>query len=242
VDAGGTGSGVPVLLVHGLSMNLAMWRAQVQHLRASRRAAAFDLPGFGQSDPPSDGDYSLAAGVRSIAVVADALGYDRFVLVGHSYSGLLAGKYAAEHHDRIAGVVLADGAFDPSTWPAGAIDTTVRGMRQNWSAAIEKAFTPILVNATDAVRAYAFAAVEATPRESVIATYSGMAGYDARSTLARYPGPKLSIAAAALDDPKAVHHTIPIPVEMMQGVSHWPMMDRPDEFNRLLDAFLAGAR
>ena len=63
------------------------------------------------------------------------------------------------------------------------------------------AFTPILVNATDAVRAYAFAAVEATPRQSVIATYAGMAGYDARATLAQYPGPTLSIAAAALDEP-----------------------------------------
>ena len=242
VDAGGAGPGVPVLFMHGLAMNRTTWRAQLQHLRTSRRAAAFDLPGCGESAPPSDGDYSLAARVRAITFVADALGYDRFVVVGHSYSGLLAGKYASEHPARVAGVVLADGAFDPGAWPAGAVEGTARLMRENWPEAIAKGFTPNLAGASDATRAAALAALEATPHETVIATFAGMAGYDARSTLARYPGPRLSIAAAAFDEPKAVHHTIPIPVHMMKGVSHYLMMDRPDEFNRLLDAFLAGVR
>jgi pimeloyl-ACP methyl ester carboxylesterase len=60
-EAGGSGPAMPVLLLHGLAMNLTTWRAQLEHLWVSRRAAAFDLAGCGESDPPSDGDYSIAA-------------------------------------------------------------------------------------------------------------------------------------------------------------------------------------
>jgi pimeloyl-ACP methyl ester carboxylesterase len=240
VEAGGSGPALPVLLMHGLAMNLTTWRAQLEHLWLSRRAAAFDLPGCGGSDPPSDGDYSLAGRVRSIGVVADALGYGRFVLVGHSYSGMLAGMYAAENPERVAGVVLADGALDPATWPPGTVEATARLMRDDWDTAIARGFTPNLALARDEARAAAFAALEATPRRSVVEGFAGLAGYDARATLARYPGPKLSIAAEVMDEPNAVHHTIPIPLRVMKGVSHMLTMDRPEEFNALLDAFLAG--
>ena len=43
-----------------------------------------------------------------------------------------------------------------------------------------------------------------------------------------------------MDEPNAVHHTIPIPLRVMKGVSHMLMMDRPEEFNRLMDGFLDG--
>jgi pimeloyl-ACP methyl ester carboxylesterase len=229
-----------VLLMHGLAMHLTTWRAQLEHLWVSRPAAAFDHPGCGESDPPSDGDYSLAARARSVGAVADALGYDRFVVVGHSYSGSVAGKYAAENPGRVAGVVLADGALDPGTWPAGMVEGIARSMRDDWDDAIAKGFTPNLALAGDDVRAAAFAALEETPRETVIAGFASMAGHDARATLARYPGPKLSIAAEVMDEPNTVHHTIPIPLRVMKSVSHMLMMDRPGEFNRLLDGFLDG--
>jgi len=240
VEAGGSGPAVPVLLLHGLGVNLTTWRAQLEHLWASRRAAAFDFPGNGGSDPPSDGDYSLAARARCIASVADALGYDRFVLVGSSYGGLVAGAYAAANPGRVAGVVLADGALDPGAWPPGTVEAIARSMRDDWDATIARGFGLPLALASDEVRAAAFAALAATPRETVISGFAGMAGHDARATLARYPGPRLSIAAEALDEPGAVHHTIPIPVHFMKGVSHLLMMDRPDEFNRILDGFLDG--
>ncbi len=160
--------------------------------------------------------------------------------VGASYSGLLVGKYAAEHPGRVSGVVLADGAIDPSTWPAGAVEGRLRNMRERWPAHREEVLSRSLANASEPVRSAVSAMI--TPRETIIPTYAGIAGYDARGTLSRYPGPKLSIAAEALDEPKAVHHTLPMPIKVMKGVSHMVMMDRPEEFNGFLDAFLAGLR
>jgi pimeloyl-ACP methyl ester carboxylesterase len=172
--------------------------------------------------------------------VADALGNGHFVRVGHSYSGMLAGKHAAENPERVAGVALADGALDPAAWPAGTVEAIAQSMRDDWDATIARGFGAPLALARDEVRAALHAALEATPRETVISGFAGMSGFDARGTLARFPGPKLSIAAEALDEPGFVHHTVPIPVRFMKGGSHALMMDRPEEFNRHLDAFLDG--
>ena len=97
-------------------------------------------------------------------------------------------EVAAENPGRVAGVLLADGALDPGTWPAGMVEGITQSMRDDWDDAIAKGFTPSLALASDEVRAAAFAALEATPRETVIAGFAGMAGHDARATLARYPG------------------------------------------------------
>ena len=238
VEVGGAGPGVPVLLLHGLGVDLSSWRAQLDHLWRSRRAAAFDFPGNGGSDPPASGDYTVAARARTVGAVADALGWERFVLVGHSYGGIVAGACAAAIPGRIAGVVLADGALDPAAMPPGAVEAIAQAMRDDWDTAIAGGFGGPLTRARPEVRAALYAALEATPRTTVISGLAGISGTDARANLARYPGPRLSIQAEALDEPGFVHHTVPIPVRFMKGVSHALMMDRPEEFDRLLDEFL----
>src|SRR6266540_6312894 len=81
VDDGGHG-GLPVLFVHGNSGNRTQWAAQLEHLRAARRAVAFDLRGMGESEPAANADYSVEGFAEDVAAVADALGLERFVLVG----------------------------------------------------------------------------------------------------------------------------------------------------------------
>src|SRR5258708_36324890 len=93
VDDGGSGSGVPVLFVHGNSGNLNQWRAQLDHVRQSRRAVAFDLRGMGMSDVPRHRGYSINAMVDDVQALTDTLHLRRFVIVGHSYGGSLGAAY-----------------------------------------------------------------------------------------------------------------------------------------------------
>jgi pimeloyl-ACP methyl ester carboxylesterase len=47
------------------------------------------------------------------------------------------------------------------------------------------------------------------------------------------------IVSGLPDDPSALHHALPhLPRVAMPGTSHWLQMDRPEEFNRLMDEFL----
>ena len=61
------------------------------------------------------------------------------------------------------------------------------------------------------------------------------------SLLAAYHGPRIAIAAADIESPASLHVQFPeIPVKKIHGTGHWLMMDKPDEFNTLLDDFLWG--
>lgn len=106
VSDGGNGSAVPVLFVHSFAGSAAQWQPQLDHLRSTRRAVAFDLRAHGQSDASSNNDYFIRAFADDIGVVADQLELGHFVLVGHSMGGATAIAYAGAHPDRVAGLVV----------------------------------------------------------------------------------------------------------------------------------------
>lgn len=238
VDDGGKGSAVPVLLVHGNGANLTQWQAQLDHLRRSRRAVAFDLRGMGMSDPAKNGDYSLAAMVDDINAVTNALGLQRFVLVGHSYGGGVVAAYAAKHPERVAGVVFADaaGSVKISDEQARAFFAQ---MGKDKNLFVRQWFAPMLKPSTEAVKNAVFASTDKTPFEVLSAALDSLRTLDIGPLLAAYHGPRLAIAAADVESPASLHVQFPdMPVKKMRGTGHWLMMDKPDEFNALLDEFL----
>lgn len=97
-DLSGTDDGrAPVVLLHGLTFDRAMWAPMVDAL-AGRRAVAFDLPGHGGSPPQDSYEPADVADVLHAAITA--AGLDAPVLVGHSIGAVLATVYAARHPAR----------------------------------------------------------------------------------------------------------------------------------------------
>lgn len=95
------GTGVPLVLLHGLLDSSEGWN-HLAELPCER--IAFDLPGFGHSDPPARG--SLAGYARDIAAGLEMLGVEHFNLVGHSLGGGIATALAEMLPDRVGSVVL----------------------------------------------------------------------------------------------------------------------------------------
>ncbi|HTP28795.1 MAG TPA: alpha/beta hydrolase [Anaeromyxobacteraceae bacterium] len=97
----------PLVLLHGMSFDRTMWRPALSYLRSidpGRRVLALDLPGHGES--PWRPSHRLEAVVQAVhEAVADAQ-LDAPIMVGHSFSGLLATVYAAQHPTR--GVINVD--------------------------------------------------------------------------------------------------------------------------------------
>jgi pimeloyl-ACP methyl ester carboxylesterase len=103
----------PIVFVHGLG---AASRALVPTMRRLARrhvVIAPDLPGFGWSSAP---DRILDVPELAAALVAtlDAAGIGRAVLVGSSLGGHVAARVAADHPDRVLGLVLAGPLVDPA--------------------------------------------------------------------------------------------------------------------------------
>jgi len=94
----------PLLFLHGLSFDRAMWGPVLDELDADRRVLALDLPGHGDSDElPS---YRLDAVAERIHDAVDEAGLGVPIVVGHSISGVIATIYAAWYPT--GGVVSVD--------------------------------------------------------------------------------------------------------------------------------------
>ena len=242
VSDGGHGSAVPVLFVHGNGANLTQWRAQLDHLRPTRRAVAFDLRGMGRSDPAANGDDSVRAMADDVEAVANALKLDRFIIVGHSYGGAVLAQYAAEHPERVAGVVFADAAGNVKISDEAA-QKFFAAMRKDKNKFVRQWFAPILKGSPETVQNAVFESEDHTPPGVIAGALDGLRHIDMRALVDAYHGPKLAIAAADIENPSSLHVQFPeLPVKKIHGTGHWLMMDKPDEFNRILDEFLAGIR
>ncbi|MCL4535049.1 MAG: alpha/beta fold hydrolase [Bacteroidetes bacterium] len=103
------GSGPPVLLVHGLGTAAELWQMSIGPLSERFRVLVPDLPGFGLTDKP-DGGYTLARGIHFLAEFLAERGASRASVVGNSMGGLLAAGLALEHSQMVERLVLVDTA------------------------------------------------------------------------------------------------------------------------------------
>jgi pimeloyl-ACP methyl ester carboxylesterase len=109
------GSGEPLLLVHGFTGAKEDFADFLDGF-ADRgwHVVAPDLRGHGASDAPDDEDaYSLVEMAADVLALADALGWERFDLLGHSMGGMVAQVLALQAPERLRSLVLMDTGHGP---------------------------------------------------------------------------------------------------------------------------------
>jgi 3-oxoadipate enol-lactonase len=108
------GAGPAFLLVHGFGGAKEDFADHLDALGRRSRVVTFDHRGHGESDAPSDpAAYSLDRLAADVLAVADALGIDRFRLLGHSMGGMVAQHVVLAHPERVDALVLMDTAPGP---------------------------------------------------------------------------------------------------------------------------------
>ena len=105
------GQGSDVILVHGLTSNLAFWTITVLPKLVERhRVTIYDLRGHGFSDVPPTG-YTSCDMAQDLHGLMDTLGIARAHVVGHSFGGTIAMHHALLYPDRVGGLVVTDPAI-----------------------------------------------------------------------------------------------------------------------------------
>lgn len=104
---------VAVVALSSQWASFSMWDGWAPALTDRYRVVRIDLPGQGLSGPIVSGDYSIETYERLMLGVLDQLGIDRFFLVGTSFSGVVAFRYAAHAGERLLGLVLANASGLP---------------------------------------------------------------------------------------------------------------------------------
>jgi esterase len=239
IDDGGRG-GLPVVLVHSLAGSSAHWSETLERLRSTRRAVALDLRGHGRSEPPKNGDYSIAGMAGDVEAVVDTLDLRKFILVGHSMGGGVALTYAGDHPDRIAGLLLLDPIGDSTQIPEDERNTFLESLDANYDSMIQEYWSQI-AGPNSTVRERLLSDLRATPREAVVRVLHEVMRFEPGPALARYRGPILSVVTPFNDEPFSVHRLGDgFPHHIVQGTGHWIQLDKPEVFDRVLEEFLKG--
>ena len=130
------GDGPDVVIVHGITGNLAVWHLQLVPALSDRfRVLTYDLRGHGYSGTPRSG-YTPDDMADDLLGLLDGLELERPALVGHSYGADITLYFAARHPDRVSQVVAIEPAL-PALEDLRAHDGWA-GWRY-WVAALERA-------------------------------------------------------------------------------------------------------
>jgi len=112
IHARTTGSGPPLLLLHGYPQSLWMWHRVAPVLAGRFSVVLADLRGYGRSSAPppdpSGATYSKRAMAADQVALMTALGHERFGVIGHDRGGRVAHRLALDHRDRVAAVAVLD--------------------------------------------------------------------------------------------------------------------------------------
>jgi haloacetate dehalogenase len=119
IDVGATtiairrgGAGPPVLLLHGFPETHVMWRDVAPALADYFTVVCADLRGYGSSGAPSStpdhAPYAKAAMAGDMVVLMEALGFERFSVVGHDRGGRVAYRMALDHRNSVDRLAVLD--------------------------------------------------------------------------------------------------------------------------------------
>ncbi|MBQ0867199.1 alpha/beta fold hydrolase [Streptomyces smyrnaeus] len=114
------------LYVHGLGGSSLNWSALMRHLAPDVRGEAIDLPGFGDSPPPDNGDYSVSGHARAVIRYLDSCGHAPVHLLGNSLGGAVTTRVAAVRPDLVRTLTLVSPALPEippqrTAWPTAML-------------------------------------------------------------------------------------------------------------------------
>lgn len=261
VDAG---DGEPVVFIHGLLGSHRDWTDLLAGLSDDHRALAPDLVGHGASAKPV-GDYSLGAHAATLRDLLDHLGIETVTLVGHSLGGGIALQFAYLFPERMQRLVLVSSGglgrelslllraatlpgaewvlpVIASRWVLGSSEVIARGLSKvglltesDTNRAWERFLLLGDVQSRRAFLATSRAVIDpggqtvtALHRLSAIAAVPTMLIWGAKD--------RLIPSFHALDAQRAIPHSR---VEVFELAGHFPHLDEPERFGRVLREFVA---
>lgn len=232
------GSGPTALVfVHGGLADRAFWAPQLSGLAGDFRVVALDLGGHGSSGR-SRAAWTIAAFAEDVRAVVEALGLRRVVLIGNSMGGPVALEAAQLLRGRVIGVVGVDTLQDATVRLDPAMfHERAEAFRKDFLGAcralVDSLFHP---GARKDLRAWAERRMCAMPPEIVANMMDGFGSYDMAASLRGAGAPVRAINGDLW--PTRIERNREIAPDfdavVMKNAGHYPMLERPDEFNRLL--------
>lgn len=248
-----TGSGHPLVLIHGFTLNTQMWEDQFAVFARHYRVIRYDMRGFGRSALPTEEPFTAVDDLRALL---DALGVSCTFVLGLSRGGSVAIDFALAYPGRTSALVLVDPALRGRAWSEDLshsmdeLEITARtqgveAARQRWLA------HPFFLPARERPELAARLA-------QIVAGYSGWSWLHASSERdADLPTPRpleqisvptlLVVGERDIEEFQAIaHHIASVIPHLMKrvlpGVGHMANMEAPEAFNEAVLGFLGSLK
>jgi 3-oxoadipate enol-lactonase len=253
-DLTGPAEGPVVCITHSLASDSGMWAEQMVPLLAKGfRVLRIDMRGHGGSDPVS-GDYTMQALASDTAAVIDALGIDRVHYIGLSIGGMIGQAFAIAHGAKLRSAMLCDTM--PAT-PAGAAEQwgpRIKAVRDANSVApladatMERWFTDAFKPHNPGRWKEIRETIAGTTAAGYLGCSAAILNFDFTSQLSSLRVPTLVVCGA--EDPgtppagnKKIAELVPGGrYEEIASARHFPNVERPDAFNRIMMGWLEAQR
>lgn len=239
------GEGEPTLVfVHGWSCHRQYWNEQIRRFGQVRRVVALDLMGHGESDA-SRTDWTIEAFGDDVVRVCDALALERVILVGHSMGGPVCLVAAQRLGKRCVAVVGVDTLRDVSMRIAPeAIEPFLAKFRADFAGTMDEFVRQQLFpkDADPDLVDLVAGRMSARPPEIAVPILESMLRFDEGSALAAVDVPVHCIQSESEKHPTNLaanqarnpRYTFVV----MPGVGHFPMLEEPERFARVLADFV----
>lgn len=240
----GSGDATPIVFLHGVGSDKSVWHPQLDHFGQSRRAIAFDYPGYGDSDCAPLGT-TRADYADAIISAMHELGIDRAHVCGLSLGGVVA---IAMHHaeqNRCASLILAD-TFAAHPTGVAIYERSLEGSRDLPAMAEARVDVLLAQPADPAVRREV---VETMSRIDPAAYRIGAEAVwlaDQRDRAAAIDVPTLVVVGdqdfiTPIDLSNELIDLIPeARMQVIAGAGHLTNLEKPATFNSIVESFIAG--
>ena len=233
------GQGKPALVfVHGWSCDKSYWKAQVPHFTQKHQIVTLDLAGHGQSGLGRK-DWTIEVFGKDVQSVIEYLELDSVILIGHSMGGSVIVETARHLPERILGLIGVDTFQNFEDAPTQQeIENFLAPIRENFQESTRNfvrrvLFTP---DADSALVETVASDMASAPREVGLSALENAWTYDIKAALKDMKLPIRGINSdfypVNIEVNKRYTHSYD--VKFISDVGHFPMMEDPEAFNRLL--------
>ncbi|HUI76905.1 MAG TPA: alpha/beta hydrolase [Bryobacteraceae bacterium] len=231
-----------VILVHGWTCDETTWNSQVPELAKQYRVITLDLPGHGQSASPKDGKFTMDLFARAAEAVRKESKADRVVLVGHSMGTPVVVQYARLYPQHTAALVFVDGLVNIPRNGRGAAPNPQQMAGPNGPQAREQMIRTMFSGSTTPdMQKHILSMMLAPPESTAVGAMN--ATFDPaiwKEDVLKMPVLGLYADHSGLGNRDYMKEHFPaMEYTEIPQTGHFLMMEKPEEFNRLLLAFLA---
>lgn len=228
---------VGLVFIHGWSCDNSYWKNQIEIFSKDYKVIAIDLAGHGKSGLNRK-DYTMELFGADVAEVVNHLKLNKVILIGHSMGGSVILEAAKKIGDKVIGIIGVD-TYQSFTddWSSEQKDGFLKSFQDNFVLTAKGFVRSMFPQNADTTLINKVANhMSSAPPEVAISAIRNLFYYNPLPTLAKLNLPLISINCdmypVSVEENKK--YVKDYEVKFMKGVGHFLMLERPEEFNRLL--------